>query len=128
MVEEKEILKTDERLNTRQITPELINYIVEKIVREVAPVQIILFGSRARGSARADSDIDLFIVHDSQTTNRLLRRKIDGLFWGRRFGVDLIVRSPDDVKFNIEDNNPFYTRHIFKEGKVLYERPKQTTG
>ncbi len=126
MVEEKEILKKDERLNTRQITPELINYIVEKIVREVAPVQIILFGSRARGSARADSDIDLFIVHDSPVNSRLLRRKIDGMLSGRRFGVDLIVRTPADVKRNMDDNNPFYSRRIFKEGKVLYERPKQT--
>ncbi|MEK7277708.1 MAG: nucleotidyltransferase domain-containing protein [Chloroflexota bacterium] len=123
MVEEKEILKTDEQLNTRQITPELINYIVEKIVREVAPVKIVLFGSRARGNAGPNSDIDLFIVHDSQTTNRLLRRKIDGMLSGRRFGVDLIVRTPADVKRNMDDNNPFYSRHIFKYGKVLYERP-----
>ena len=35
---------------------------VKTIVDEVDPEQVILFGSRARGEAAADSDIDLVIV------------------------------------------------------------------
>ncbi|MFZ4703922.1 MAG: nucleotidyltransferase domain-containing protein [Candidatus Methylumidiphilus sp.] len=35
---------------------------VDIIVREADPEQIILFGSRARGDARPDSDVDLLII------------------------------------------------------------------
>ena len=123
MTEQTNVLQRDARLQTRQLTPELIAYIVEKIARDVAPQRIILFGSRARGEATDMSDLDLFIVQDSPASNREVRRRIESLLWGRRFGVDLIVRRPEEVARNVADGNPFYTRHILGEGRVLYERP-----
>ena len=123
-----EIVEKDPRLGTRQITPELLAYIAEKIAREVKPQKIILFGSRARGEAQDNSDLDLFVIQDSPMSNRQVRRRIERLLWGRDFSLDLIVRTPAEVARNVEDNNPFYTHHIFKEGQVLYERPAQTPG
>lgn len=115
-------LRQDPRLQTKQVTPELITYIVEKIVQGVAPQRIILFGSHARGEAASTSDLDLFIVQDSTMSNREMRRQIEFLLWGRRFGVDLLVRRPEEVEKNVADGNPFYTRHILREGRVLYEQ------
>jgi predicted nucleotidyltransferase len=109
-------------LHTQQVTPELLTYIINKIVSEIAPRQIVLFGSRARNEAGPESDIDLFIVQDQSPSNREVRRKIEYLLWGRLFGVDLIVRTPEEVKINLDKNNSFYTEHIFGQGKVLYER------
>jgi len=116
-------LEQDPRLQTKQVTPELIAYIVQKIARGVAPQRIILFGSYARGEAVQTSDLDLFIVQDSVMSNREMRRQIEYLLWGRRFGVDLVVRRPEEVARNVNDGNPFYTHHILGEGRVLYERP-----
>jgi len=113
----------DPRLQTKHVTAELMVYIVEKIVRGVAPQRIILFGSHARGEATRMSDLDLFIIQDSEESNREVRRRVEHLLWGRRFGVDLIVRKPEEVERNVSDGNPFYTRHILGEGRVLYERP-----
>ncbi|MGD2159505.1 MAG: nucleotidyltransferase domain-containing protein [Anaerolineales bacterium] len=115
-------IELDHRLQTERVTPALLNYIVEKIVREIEPKQIILFGSRARGDDVDSSDIDLFIVQDRELSNRQVRRKIEHLLWGRLFGVDLIVRRPEDVERNLADRNPFYTQHIYSEGQILYER------
>ncbi|MBI5788723.1 MAG: nucleotidyltransferase domain-containing protein [Candidatus Schekmanbacteria bacterium] len=112
----------DQNLNTTQITGELINYIVEKIVREIQPEKIILFGSYARGDFSKDSDLDLFIIKDDQESSREMRRKIDALLRGRRFALDLMVRKPAEVEWNFQAKNPFYLHHIFKEGKVLYEK------
>jgi len=128
ILERKEEFQPDSRLNSKQLTSELIAYIVEKIVRGVAPQRIIMFGSRARGEAKDDSDLDLFVIQDSQLPNRQVRRRIERLLWGREFGVDLIVRTPPEVERNMADGNPFYTRHIFGEGRVLYERPSQASG
>lgn len=115
-------MSIDERLSTEKITPELINYIVKKIVQEIQPEKIILFGSYARGDFERDSDLDLFIIKDSEESSRRMRRKVDALLWGRRFPVDLIVRKPKEVEWNFRAKNPFYLYHIFKDGKVLYEK------
>ncbi len=112
----------DEKLQTKEITPELIDYIVEKIVREIQPEKIILYGSYARGDFHKDSDVDLFIIKDSEEPSRLLRRKLDALLRGRRFPLDIRVRKPSEVEWNFRAKNPFYTHHVFKQGKVLYEK------
>jgi hypothetical protein len=62
------------------------------------------------------------VVNDGPLSNRQLRRVIERLMVGRQFGVDLVVRKPEEVARNIADGNPFYTRHIFGEGRVVYER------
>jgi len=111
-------------LATREVNAELVEYVVAKIVRAVAPTKIILFGSRGRGQEDETSDLDLLILHDSGRPNRQVRRQIERLLWGRRFAVDLIVMTPEQVRRNVEDGNPFYTRHILAEGRVLYDRER----
>ncbi|MGA1839621.1 MAG: nucleotidyltransferase domain-containing protein [bacterium] len=112
----------DQRLSTKKITPELINYIVKKIVREIKPEKIILFGSYARGDFNQASDLDLFIIKDDEASSRVIRRKIEALLRGRKFAIDLLVRKSEEVEWNFKAENPFYLYHIFKHGKVLYEK------
>ena len=42
-----------------------IDDVVERLVREYDPDRIILFGSRALGTATEDSDIDLLVVKET---------------------------------------------------------------
>jgi predicted nucleotidyltransferase len=87
----------DKRLETEVITPELIAYITDKIVREINPKQIIMFGSRTRGDTKDDSDIDLFIVQDSSMPNKIVRRKIGRLLRGRLFSKVLYERPTSPI-------------------------------
>ena len=112
----------DRRLNTEKVTPKLINYIVGKIVQEIQPEKIILFGSYAKDDSNENSDLDLFIIKDGEESSRIMRRKVEALLWGRRFPVDIIVRKPNEVEWNFRAKNPFYLYHIFRDGKVLYEK------
>ncbi len=114
--------QADPRLATRDVTSDLIAYVIEKIVRAISPCKIILFGSRSRGQATKSSDLDLLIVHDTGRPNRQVRREIEHLLWGRRFPLDLIVTTPEQIKRSVADGNPFYTRHIRTDGKVLYDQ------
>jgi predicted nucleotidyltransferase len=113
-------------LLTERVTPELIEYICQQIVRLVNPEKIILFGSQARGDSREGSDVDLLVIVDSSESRQALTDRINRVFMRRLFEMDILVRTVDDVERNVADHNPFYTRHILKQGKVLYERGKPT--
>ena len=66
----------------------------------VRPDRVILFGSRARGDYRTDSDIDLLIITDSDSTDEqkyretsaAAHRKVDELY-ADLIGVDLVHLS-----------------------------------
>ena len=50
----------------------VIQAILKKLVSEYSPPKVILFGSYAYGTPRADSDIDLLIV--KETSQRFIDR------------------------------------------------------
>jgi uncharacterized protein len=47
------------------VTEELLQEVVQRILSVGSPEKIVLFGSRARGQARPDSDLDLLIIEES---------------------------------------------------------------
>ena len=47
------------------ITSEQINEVIEKIVINVNPEKIYLFGSYASGTPTIDSDLDLLVIKDT---------------------------------------------------------------
>ena len=48
------------------VTDGLLGELVRAIVAEVDPEQVVLFGSRARGDEREDSDVDLLAARGAQ--------------------------------------------------------------
>jgi uncharacterized protein len=57
---EVRVMEMPSQTNRSNIAP--INGLIGRIVTKWAPQQIWLFGSRARGDARANSDWDLFVI------------------------------------------------------------------
>src|SRR5256885_2102312 len=65
--------------------------LLEAVVRRYDPVQVILFGSRARGDAGCDSDWDLLIVVDDDTPPDALRlRTAYEAITGTRIAADVV--------------------------------------
>jgi predicted nucleotidyltransferase len=100
----------------------LIREITQRIVAELHPRRIILFGSRARGDQRPDSDVDLFV--EMETTGHPVEKRwaVGKLFPKRRWGLDVVVYTPEEVG-EWSDSLASILPDILKEGKVLYEQP-----
>jgi predicted nucleotidyltransferase len=99
----------------------LLNEIVRRLVDAVDPDRIVLFGSRARGDARPDSDIDLLIVKDSNEPPH--RRAIPAYRALTGLGVpkDIIWRTPAEVEDWSAVPN-YVTTRALHEGRILYEK------
>ena len=112
-----------------QVTDALLEQMVEKIVAEVDPEQIILFGSRARGDARAGSDVDLVVVESEpfgqERSKRLeaarLYRTLSGFLVSKRLDILDSLYSRDEVDYWRDSLNHVLARAL-REGRVLYER------
>ncbi len=92
---------------------------VARLVRELEPEQILLFGSFARGTATRRSDIDLCLVWDTKLPPLERIGKVLTLLKDAPRPVEAVAYTPDDL--TRMSTSPF-VRRIQEEGKVLYER------
>lgn len=109
-----------------RITDEILRDMVKVIVDEVDPEQVILFGSRARGDASADSDLD-FVVIESSSFGAGRDRRLEAAHLWRAladFDVpkDILLYSGDEAEYWRDSVNHVLARAL-REGKILYERP-----
>ncbi|WP_295441240.1 nucleotidyltransferase domain-containing protein [uncultured Thiodictyon sp.] len=103
----------------------LLEHMVEVIVREVDPDAIILFGSRTRGDAKPDSDVDLLVIDKENFSPRRSRCLTAGRLYRKLAGCglakDLALYSRDEVDRLARSPHHLVARAL-KEGRRLYER------
>ena len=109
------------RIDNLMISEALIQQVTERIVHECNPHKVILFGSHAFGKQDRDSDLDLFVIMDSDLRRDRRTVKISKLFPHRRFPLDVIVYTPEEVKNSLTHGNPFI-KDVLEKGRVLYAR------
>ena len=97
--------------------------IVRKIAEVFQPRRIVMFGSRARGDTRLDSDLDLMVEMETNDPPAQRVRAISALFGLHRWAMDLVVYTPQEVEQQRRSRNSLL-RVIESEGKVLYEQPR----
>lgn len=95
--------------------------IKRRLVKELDPQQIILFGSHAYGQPNADSDVDLLIVMDSHERPVVRAARVSRLLRPKPFPMDIIVRTPEEIRYRLEIGDQF-VREIFERGRVLYDQ------
>ena len=99
----------------------LLSLIRDRIVHEFHPVRLILFGSRARGDARPDSDVDLLVVLAHVDNKRQMAIEIRRRLRDMPVGKDIVVTTPDELARRGHLVGTVL-RPALREGKVLYVR------
>jgi len=100
-----------------------IDTMVDRIVEGFHPMQVILFGSYARGEATAFSDIDLLVVFASLASKRDVTLSIRRLLADLPVAKDIVVTTPLEIE-EYGDIVGRVLRPALREGKVLYEQGK----
>ena len=100
---------------------EITQMIKKRIVENINPKSIVLFGSASKGNEREDSDIDLLVIWDEkkELTNikrRIIIRKIIGMI---ESPLDVLTCTTEELNKALEDKNSFTSR-IVTEGELIY--------
>lgn len=72
----------------------VVAHALRAILACVAPQQVLVFGSRRRGPARPDSDLDLIVVADAGPRQRRLERELRESLSVLALPVDVLLRTP----------------------------------
>ena len=97
----------------------VIDKFVGNIVKSVNPLQIILFGSAARGDAGEHSDIDLLVVMPEGVHRRRTAQKLYREITGLGVPFDIVVATPQDLEKH-KDNRGLIYKSALKEGIEIY--------
>lgn len=104
----------------------VVESIRDAVLERVNPLLVVLFGSQAKGTATADSDIDLLVIDDQPFSATRSRRRLIGDI--RRnipadtHPVDVLLFDANELRRWRSTTNHVIARAL-KEGVVLYERP-----
>ena len=98
-----------------------VRRMVRRIVRRFQPERVILFGSRATGTAAADSDVDLLVVMPVQGS--VLDKIVDirCALAGIRIAKDILVVTPERFRERRAIVGTL-AYEAARSGKVLYAR------
>ncbi|MBI1879342.1 MAG: nucleotidyltransferase domain-containing protein [Chloroflexi bacterium] len=103
-------------------TQDQLEEVTKRIVEELNPQRIIVFGSHAYGQPTPDSDVDLLIVMESDERPATRAMRVSKLLRPRLFPMDILVRTPEEIQQRLEMGD-YFIQEIMERGQVLYERP-----
>jgi len=96
-----------------------VDVLVKRIVEEVHPLWIILFGSAARGQVGQSNDIDLLVVMPEGVHRRHTAQRLYQNITGLKVPFDILVATPGDLE-RYKNKIGLVYRTILQEGREVY--------
>ncbi len=97
-----------------------ISIMTERIVHEFDPLQIILFGSQARGEADRDSDIDLLVVFAELADKRQTALEMMRTLADVPVPKDILLSTPEELERS-RTRIGSVLRYAQQEGKTVWK-------
>ena len=108
-------------MTTRTAYGPVVERMVALLADEFEPERIILFGSRARGDAQPDSDVDLLVIMPDGADETQATVAMHALLHKMPLPKDIVVSTPSAIarRGHIQGNVLY---EGLREGVVLHER------
>ncbi len=104
----------------KRIDKLVFDEITRRLIKELEPEQIILFGSYAWGTPTEDSDVDIFIIiSESDEPPPRRARYAHKCLRGLGVSKDILVRTRQEVEKQRNIKTSFENM-ILEKGKILY--------
>ncbi|HWF36654.1 MAG TPA: nucleotidyltransferase domain-containing protein [Solirubrobacteraceae bacterium] len=101
--------------------PAFLRTPIERLVRALAPTRIVLFGSYAKGTERAGSDVDLLIVAAAAGEPGDAARRARQLVAASFPPIDIVLCTPEEAEHAGEQRSPFL-HSILESGVTVYSQ------
>ena len=102
------------------LTDKDISEITKKIVTEINPEKIYLFGSYANGNPNEDSDLDIAVILNNEKSKLDNIRYIRYLLKDVNNPIDIVVYKIDEFYNKLKDKYIFETT-LVNDGVLIYE-------
>ncbi|MBE3577174.1 MAG: nucleotidyltransferase domain-containing protein [Limnochordales bacterium] len=123
MTQERTVVFDNGRYNGRTLI-EWLPDIVARIVERFAPLQVIVFGSLAKGQEGPDSDIDLLVVLPRVEDKRQAAIEIGVATADFPVPMDIIVTDPEEISSRGSEPGSVL-KAALTEGRVVYDHTER---
>ncbi len=103
------------------VTDDLIAEVVARVRAVGDPLQVVVFGSWARGEAGPASDLDVLVIEESDEPRYKRSARYYRALAGLHPEKDVVVWTPAEVDAWRAVPNAFITT-VLREGRVVYAR------
>ncbi len=106
----------------KRIPMKVIRSLAMFIAEKFSVEKILLLGSYAYGKPTEGSDVDyLIIMKHNKPSNRKMMLEICEALYPKPFPIDIIVRTPEDIKVRIPQGD-WFLKDAYTQGKILYDK------
>ena len=103
------------------LTPNEINSLVQRIVSRIQPQKVILFGSYAKDKATINSDLDLFVIKETDIPVAHRADDLKPMLSQSLIPVDVHIYTPEEVEAYSKDVFSF-VHSVLNSGKTVFEK------
>lgn len=102
------------------LTEKEIEKIINRIVMRIQPQKVIVFGSYAKNTATIKSDLDIFVVKDTELPMANRADDLKPILSNSLIPVDVHIYTPEEVEEYGQEVFSF-VNSVLKTGKVVFE-------
>lgn len=103
------------------LTPHEIDTLVHRIVARLQPEKVILFGSYAKGTPTAGSDLDLLVIKETALPMGRRADDLQAMLSHALIPVDVHVYTPEEVEEYGQEPLSFLNS-VLRSGKTVFAK------